>query len=702
MALQVETRALETLIPYARNSRTHSDAQVAQIAGSIREFGWTNPVLVDGEGGIIAGHGRVLAARQLGLREVPVITLAHLTPAQRRAYVIADNKLALNAGWDLEMLVAELGELRDEDFDLALTGFSDDELAALLAEKTEGLTDPDAAPELPADPLSRPGDLWLLGRHRLLCGDSTSADDVGRLLGEVRPTAMITDPPYGVEYDPKWRAEAGVNKNRKKMGAVKNDDRADWREAWALFPGDIAYVWHAGLHAGTVADSLVDCGFDLRSQIVWAKDRFALSRGDYHWQHEPCQPAGTLVSKVVKEGRWKETSVIEQVPIESLTVGDKVVSFGNAKIYRRGRKVTRIGSRRYSGNLHTIEVGKISTKTTAEHQFTVRFDPEKANSYLLYLMRRGNWWRLGVCGMFNSRGFGLAVRLDQERGDEAWILSTHADRCSAVVAEQIASCSYAIPTTHWENDRQAIGTNARSIAQIGEIYNRVGVDNIENGAHQILMDNGRSREFPLITHDEVGRFSRRQSRIVRACNLTADIMQVPVPLDGEDFEWRPVTNNLFSEVSDLEVWSMDVDQNQHYVADGIVTHNCWYAVRAKASGKKWRGDRSQSTLWSIPARDDSGVGHGTQKPVECMRRPMVNSTSPGQAVYEPFCGSGTTIIAGEMEGRPVYAMELSPAYVDVIVRRWQDFTGLVAALEDGRTLADLEAESGGDVADTPV
>ena len=403
--IQIERIGVEALIPYARNSRTHSDAQVAQIAASIREFGFTNPVLVDEANGIIAGHGRVLAARKLKMPDVPAIRLSHLTEAQKRAYVIADNKLALNAGWDIELLRLEINYLRGLEFDVALTGFSTEELDALMAAPgTEGLTDPDAIPEAPERPIAVPGDVWLLGRHRLVCGDCTDALAVEKALNGVKPHLMVTDPPYGVEYDPTWRAKAGVNKSKGKLGKVLNDDKADWREAWALFPGEVAYVWHAGLFARDVQESLEACDFQVRSQIIWAKDRFALSRGHYHWQHEPC----------------------------------------------------------------------------------------------------------------------------------------------------------------------------------------------------------------------------------------------------------------------------------------------WYAVRGTGH---WHGDRAQSTLWSIKAREDGGVGHGTQKPVECMKRPIENNSSPGQAVYEPFSGSGTTIIAAEMTGRACHAIELNAAYVDVAVKRWQEFTGQVATLEgDGRSFADMATE----------
>ena len=402
--MQIESVSLAKLIPYARNARTHSEAQVAQIAGSIREFGFTNPVLIDAADGIIAGHGRVMAARALGLSEVPCIRLAHLTETQRRAYVLADNRIALNSGWDADMLALELTELRIDDFDLSLLGFDDAELAALLNQPTDGLTDPDEVPEPPAVPVAAPGDVWLLGNHRLACGSCTDAHTVEALLAGALPHLMVTDPPYGVEYAANWRDDAlGGKEGGRATGAVDNDNLADWRDAWALFPGDVAYVWHAGNKAHIVADSLLASALEIRAQIVWAKSQHVISRGHYHPQHEPC----------------------------------------------------------------------------------------------------------------------------------------------------------------------------------------------------------------------------------------------------------------------------------------------WYAVRKGATGH-WSGDRKQSTLWQIPKPQKSETGHSTQKPIECMKRPIENNSAPGDAVYEPFSGSGTTIIAAEMTGRRCYAVELNPAYVDVAVRRWQDFAGREATLEgDGRTFAQL-------------
>lgn len=281
----------EKLIPYARNSRTHSQEQVAQIAASIKEFGFTNPILIDEENGIIAGHGRLLAAQKLGIEEVPVIVMHGLTDAQKKAYVIADNKLALNAGWDDEMLRVEFMELREMGFDLELTGFSLDEIAGLqVQELEEGLTDEDAVPDAPETPVTVLGDVWQLGDHRVMCGSSTDAHSVEMLLSGQMPNTMITDPPYGVEYDSGWRADrTGMKKTaREETATLKNDNNADWYDAYALFPGNVAYVWHASAFTDVVMDGLRRAGFEIKSQIIWNKNVHALSRSDYQWKHEPC------------------------------------------------------------------------------------------------------------------------------------------------------------------------------------------------------------------------------------------------------------------------------------------------------------------------------------------------------------------------------------------------------------------------------
>lgn len=387
---------LGQIIPYARNPRRNEQA-IATVAASIQEFGWRQPIVVDEGHVVLAGHTRLAAAQQLGLDTAPVHVAKGLSEAQARAFRIMDNRSGENAEWDEGLLNLELADLLEAEFDLGLTGFSEDELTALMSslEDDSGPQEgEDEIPETPEDPVSRPGDLWVLGKHRLLCGDATVATDVERVLDGVTPLLMVTDPPYGVEYDPGWRNDTGAAKT-KRTGKVLNDDRADWREAWALFPGDVAYVWHGALHATTVAESLETSGFNIRSQIIWAKDRLVLSRGDYHWQHEPCL----------------------------------------------------------------------------------------------------------------------------------------------------------------------------------------------------------------------------------------------------------------------------------------------YAVKKSGKGH-WAGDRKQTTLWQIANKDqDADTVHGTQKPVECMRRPILNNSSPGQAIYEPFMGSGTTLIAAETTGRVCHGIELNPAYVDVAVKRWQQFTGQTATLQ---------------------
>lgn len=425
-SLAVEFRPIEELVPNPRNARLHSDDQVAQIRRSIEEFGFTNPILVSDEAGeIVAGHGRRLAAasiyeqggairlpsgRVIPEGTVPVIVADGWSEDQRRAYTLADNQLALNAEWDDDMLRLEIGELQGDGYDVGLIGFSDVDLAKILATGDRGQIDPDAIPEPPPTPVSRSGDIWQLGEHRIICGDSTDAGTVSVLLDGAKPLLMVTDPPYGVDYDPNWRNEAdranGKPYGARAIGLVSNDTRSDWREAWELFPGDVAYIWHAGRHASSVQASIEAVGFEIRCQLIWAKNVFAIGRGDYHWQHEPC----------------------------------------------------------------------------------------------------------------------------------------------------------------------------------------------------------------------------------------------------------------------------------------------WYAVRKGRTGH-WKGGRKQTTVWEIDKPMKSETGHSTQKPVECMKRPIENNSEPGDAVYEPFSGSGTTIIAGEITGRRIYAVELNPAYVDVAVRRWQDFTGKAATLaETGESFDEVAAD----------
>ena len=682
---------LEQIIPYARNPRRNAQA-IATVAASIQEFGWRQPIVVDEAMVVLAGHTRLEAARKLGFKTAPVHIAKGLTEAQARAFRIMDNRSSENAEWDKDLLNLELADLLEADFDLGLTGFTEDELTALMSSLGEG-TGPqdgeDDIPETPEDPISRSGDLWILGNHRLLCGDSTVATDVERVLNGVKPLLLVSDPPYGVEYDPSWRNQVGAAKT-KRTGKVLNDDRADWREAWALFPGDVAYVWHGALHAATVAESLEVTGFNIRSQIIWAKERLVLSRGDYHWQHEPCQPAGTMVQKVIERGAGSQPAAIAEVPIETLNAGDFVVSYNpyESVVRRRGRQITRFGERQFDGLMHTISAAGRATRATPEHRFSVRLNQDAADKQVVYLMRRGDWWRVGRVTLFNSRGFGLATRLADNLGEEAWVVAVHDTVVEAQCAEQVLSCKYGIPTTHWEVDAWAKDPDrVRSQEMIAGMYGSLNLSALAARATLLLRDHRLERDHPFIIGGERLNFSRRATRLIRSCNVFAKIMQIPMPTLGDEFSWVTVTGNDATPFSGL-VYSMDVEKDQHYVADGLITHNCWYAVRKTGKGH-WAGDRKQTTLWQIANKDqDEKTVHSTQKPVECMRRPILSNSSPGQAIYEPFMGSGTTLIAAETTGRVCYGIELNPAYIDVAAQRWQKFTGKEAVLEGTETTFD--------------
>ncbi len=318
--LDIVYRPVEQLIPYARNSRTHTAEQVSQIAGSIQEFGFTNPVLVretdDGVITIIAGHARCMAAERLGLKEVPTLDLNYLSEQQARAYVIADNRLAEIAGWDLEMLDLELTGLAEDGYELDLTGFDEKARNAITHElerisESNQRDDEDDAPAKPVDTEIQPGDVIELGNHRLICGDATDRAVVFELMGKEKAGLMVTDPPYGVSLDANWRA---AHNKQPKRDIIRNDDRCDWREVYAQFHGDVAYVWHSGLHGDVVAEGLIGAGFEVRAQIIWSKNRFAMSRGHYHWQHEPCYYA----VRKGGSGKWaggRKQSTIWEIPI---------------------------------------------------------------------------------------------------------------------------------------------------------------------------------------------------------------------------------------------------------------------------------------------------------------------------------------------------------------------------------------------------
>jgi len=311
--MQIKEVAVDKLIPYAKNSRTHSPEQVAQIAASIKEFGFRNPILVDGVG-IIAGHGRLMAAQKLGLDKVPTIDCSDMTESQKKAYIIADNKLALNAGWDNAMLTIELQDLEDEGFDLTLIGFDDKELDALLnvIEGTDGLTDEDAVPDVPDKPKTKLGDIYILGNHRLMCGDSTSIDAVEKLMNGQLADQLVTDPPYNIAYE-------GGSKKREQ---IKNDEMAD--EEFRQFlkdvyiaanavmkAGAVFYIWHADTEGYNFRGAARDMGWKVRQTLIWNKDNSAFGRSDYHWKHEPCLYGWKEGAAHLWAADRKQTTVIE-------------------------------------------------------------------------------------------------------------------------------------------------------------------------------------------------------------------------------------------------------------------------------------------------------------------------------------------------------------------------------------------------------
>jgi len=295
---------VQELVRFKANSRLHSDEQIEQIVKSIAEFGFTNPLLVDENNIIIAGHGRLEAALRSNMEAVPCIIIDGLSDPQKAALVIADNKLALNAAWDFDVLRNQFEYLKGFDYNLEYTGFGLEELCDILPdEMPEAFCGDDETPAVPDEAITKPGDVWILGNHRLLCGDSTVQTDVDKLLDGQQPNTMITDPPYGVKYEADWRAKAKGSKKtaREENSNLQNDDQADWFDAYVLFTGSVAYVWHASAYTDVVMDGLRRANFDIKQQIIWNKNVHALSRSDYHWKHEPCWYA----VKKSGERNWK-------------------------------------------------------------------------------------------------------------------------------------------------------------------------------------------------------------------------------------------------------------------------------------------------------------------------------------------------------------------------------------------------------------
>ena len=301
MSEELKLVDIDKLVPYARNSRTHSPEQIKQIQASIREFGFVNPVLIDGKFNIIAGHGRVLAAKTEGLKEVPCVLVEHLTEAQKKAYILADNKLALNAGWDTEMLKIEIGELKELNFDIGLIGFDGDEIDLIFKQEEEVEEDDfdvDQALSEIVEPTTKRGDIWQLGKHRVMCGDATIQADINKLMGGELADMIFTDPPYNVNYGDKAKMLGNYNKGHRNTSKILNDNMSNDKFYQFLYdsyvsmygavkPGGAIYVCHSDTEGINFRQAMKDAGWELKQCIIWVKNALVLGRQDHHWQHEP-------------------------------------------------------------------------------------------------------------------------------------------------------------------------------------------------------------------------------------------------------------------------------------------------------------------------------------------------------------------------------------------------------------------------------
>lgn len=319
--MEIILRDITELKGYDKNARKHSKEQIQIICDSIEKFGFNDPIEIDENLTILSGHARVAAAKKLKLKQVPTIIHSHMTDDEKKAYILAANQIALKSEWDIDILKEEITDLHLNQFDLSVAGFSEDEILALILdeEETEGLTLDDEVPAQQEEPITKLGDVWLLGDHRLMCGSSTNITDVDKLFAGSKPNLMVTDPPYGVKYEASWRADAKGRKKteREETSNLMNDDQADWYDAYVLFTGAVAYVWHASAFTDVVMDGLRRAGFEIKQQIIWNKNVHALSRSDYHWKHEPCWYAVKKDGDRTWQGDRKQMTVWDVKSVQS-------------------------------------------------------------------------------------------------------------------------------------------------------------------------------------------------------------------------------------------------------------------------------------------------------------------------------------------------------------------------------------------------
>lgn len=307
--IKVAYKDVSDLIPYANNSRTHTDEQISKIAASIKEFGFNNPILIDSENGIIAGHGRLEAAKKMKLDKVPTVELSHLSPAERKAYIIADNRLAeIGVDWNKDLLSIELEELKSLDFDIELTGFDD---SFLPEPENKGLCDENAVPD-EVEPICKIGDIWKMGEHRLICGDSTSPEHFKQLMNGYKADQMVTDPPYNVDYEGKTKDKLKIQNDK-----MNNDDFRSFLTTFAfnafenMKPGASFYIWHADSEGYNFRGAIFDCGEKVRQCLIWNKNSMVMGRQDFHWKHEPCLYGWKKGGSHLWKNNRKQTTILE-------------------------------------------------------------------------------------------------------------------------------------------------------------------------------------------------------------------------------------------------------------------------------------------------------------------------------------------------------------------------------------------------------
>jgi DNA modification methylase len=700
--MQVDHIPIDAVKPYPGNPRVN-DGAVAAVAASIQAFGWNVPIVCDEQMVVVAGHTRLLAARQLGLTTVPVYVAKNLTPDQARAYRLADNQTASLSQWDEDKLPLELIALQEAGFDLDLAGFAGEELQRLLApEPTAGLTDPDDIPAPPDEAETQPGDLWVLRNHRLLCGEPSKAEDVDRLLDGATIHLVNTDPPYNVKVEPRSnnaiaaglssfvtygntdpgrdvvrhpeKSKATHKKLRAKDRPLANDFVTDeafdaMLRAWfgnlarVLLPGRAFYLWGGYSNVANYPPALAESGLYFSQTIIWDKQHPVLTRKDYMGAHEWCQPPDTLV--LTPSGTSRLGALRDQ---------DRVVSFyphSSAVVGLRDGLDVQVGQRFYTGSLYGVTVGGRQSWCTDGHIRTVRLSRDYPRKWCVYLMRRGPWWRVGVTKMRTTWGFGLKGRLCSEHGDEGWNLSLHDSHAEARIHEQLVSVQFGIPQTCWQESKC---DNQRTLAHVEALYAKLDLALLDRAADAVLAAYHRRREYPFVRNDETrAKFGARQSIQVRACNLLPDITEVPVPAGGQQADWQPI-RAIDVQPYDGMVHSLGVTKRQHYIADGLVTHNCFYGWREGAA-HKYFGPNNATDLWQVKKVNPNAMVHLTEKPVELAQRAIEYSSQPGEHVLDLFGGSGSTLIAAERSGRKAFLMELDPLYCDVIKQRYEKFTG---------------------------